>query len=191
MKEQTCFICFIKENLSTFKAAEKKIYQEFTGYEIKKSDKVLICQVCRVNLKNSFTFLKLCKKSYQNLQEQTRIIECQENSEILDEITITVDEGNFSNEEYIINDETIVNQSTEHEVLEVIEIERIDSKEDKLKTTFQCDKCDAEFSSNQKLKSHERKHEGTKEWTCGFDGCDKKFGKEIRLKAHISKFAWE
>jgi len=189
MKEQNCYICLNKENLSTFKVAEKKIYQEFTGYEIKKADKVLICEVCRSNLKNSIKFLKLCKKSYQNLQEQAQIIECQQYSEIVDEITITVDESNFNNEEYIINDEAIVDQSTEHEVLEVIEIERIDSKEDKLNTTFQCDKCDAEFSSNQKLKSHERKHEGIKEWTCGFDGCDKKFCKEIRLKAHMSKFA--
>ncbi|XP_070508838.1 zinc finger protein ZFP2-like [Chironomus tepperi] len=185
MKTQNCFICLIKENLSTFKVAESKIYQEFTGYKIKKTEKLLICEDCRQNLQNSVKFLKLCKKSYQNLQEQKQIIESQEYSEIVDEITITVDEENFSNEEFIINDESIVDQRTEHAVLEVIEIERVDSKEDKLNATFQCDKCEAEFSSNQKLKSHERKHEGIKEWTCSYDGCDKTFGKELRLKAHI------
>ena len=182
MKIEICFICQNKLNLSTFKAADKKIYQEFTGYEIKKADKVQICEDCRQNLKNSNKFLKLCRTSYQNIKEQPEVIEY---SEVVDEITITVDENNFNNEEYIISDETTVEQ--QHEILEVIEIERIDRNEEKLVDTFQCDKCDAQFSSNQKLKSHERKHSGIKEWICGYDGCEKKFEKEMRLKAHISK----
>lgn len=188
MSTQSCYICLINKNLSTFKAAEKNIYQEFTGNEIKKSNKVQICEDCRKNLQNAVKFLRLCKKSYQNLQEQAQLIEPQEYSEIVDEITLTVDEGNFNNEEYIINDEVIVDQSSEHTVLEVIEIERVDNKPEKLSDIFQCNKCDSVFSSNQKLKSHERKHEGIKEWKCSYDGCDKTFSKETRLKAHISEY---
>jgi RNase P subunit RPR2 len=201
-------ICCLNESTAkkSFKALDRKIYQEFTKIELKIEQKALICIGCKELLKSSITFLRVCLKSYEHFEVNDKKPEVKrprrrkikdesdiddepppeplnEDSDDDDELPISAIQQQLQKEKETLI--TSVQKSPSHQPLEEVQIEISEetSKSNKSSVKFLCQECGISFQTSQRLQIHSYTHSGVKNFECEYDACGKSFAtSELHLR---------
>lgn len=209
-----CVCCLLspdnRKDLSNLTATDKRTFNEVTKLEIKVNSKLKICIKCKEQLKSSVEFIRLCSKSYHELdlgvetevivkvepavrQKRTRrsLPAAEEVEDSARDCTIDDDEQASVDDELPANDynELILDETeTTERIEEGLEAVKEEPSPDSSKRSgkFPCHDCSLSFQTAQRLEVHSFTHSGIKNWKCEY--CDKVFATKFRLKAHISKF---
>lgn len=201
-----CICCFLhskdRKKFCSFSAADRKLHEELTKLEIKlEKSKLFICKGCKIKLKASAEFYRICVRSHEQLnitpeqeaapakESRTRKVLTPPPEEVAEYPSSDDDGVPISTLKQLLLDENRSLFSTvksEVPTISHIIVEKITetSKVDK----FLCTECGIFFSSAQCLQEHSITHSGPKTWKCR--ECDKVFATKFRLKAHTSLLSY-
>jgi hypothetical protein len=198
-----CVCCLSEDTkeIVCLTVADRKLYQELTKLKLT-SNRLKICQACKLALQTSSSFVQLCNKSFEllpNILKKDTVTRPKRTKKIkLDE---TEDESS------LFECAAIDTQASEDDELPISKIqERLQKNKENVKVaqsvnkshdetlidsqknkkSFHCDECGTECSTSQRLQIHSLTHSGIKSWKC--EECNKVFATKFRLKAHSSDF---
>lgn len=197
-----CVCCLLnssdRKEFSSFFAADRKLYEELTKLEIKKS-KLNICMSCKVKLKESAAFYQMCVESHKELsissesQKESRtrrtksLAEPELEPELYEADDISSDdEVPISRIKQQLQDENIrLTAEVQSEVIPIIRQTEVHSEiiERTVEETTDTKKDDGPDCGDSLLLVE--RLQGIKSWKC--KDCEKVFATKFRLKAHTSQ----
>lgn len=191
-----CICCLLKsddrKNFSSIAVADRKLYRELTGLQVKPG-KSIICKECKIKLKSSADFRRMCLRSHDRISETVNLgkkTQARRNHKKSDHQTESpsVDEcrDNPSSDDEILISTLKQQLQDETKKLEVQAAAIIIELPEKLTEDekFLCCECGACLLSAEHLQQHRLTHSRLKSFKC--DACDKSFATKFRLKAHTS-----
>lgn len=181
MKCVCCLNGSESRKLTSFTAADKKLYLELTRLEL--VTKVLkICADCKLQLKTSSDFFRMCLDSHNQKESKPKEVTRPKRTRKLKKAVPDEDLDCAQNDDSLpeIESQDGEAQTTLEITIETSQPDAENSKPPSLK--FLCNECGLSFKSSQRLQVHSLTHSGIKSWKCS--DCDKVFATKFRLKAH-------
>lgn len=194
-----------RKEFTSLTSSDRKLYEEFMRLQLNFKSKLKICRNCKLSLKKSCDFFRLCNKSYEYLVETTKHDEYPESRRTRQSyrhddmdgetthLDCSQDDGSDDDDDLSIStlqQQHKLQQKVEKDLIETPQDEpppkHEDIKvEDPTAKKFLCNECGSSFLTSQRLQIHGYTHSGIKNWKC--EQCEKVFATKFRLKSHSSK----